>query len=300
MKKLLSVLLLGAMLVGTLASCDSGEGSDTTVATTTQAPTTTTKQQVAQTTPPEVEFTTDPSQVAETPMELAEVETWMAEHTMVNDLVDRNTLFASQVGFFADGGMPNLFDDIYTKDEWDNAIAEGLFDANTHEDWVDTNGDGVVGLNEETGATDKWIALGKMGFSGSTCTIFWSMTEQVTLGSYVIYTGNDNSTNPNRNPVGWKIYATNDAALAAVPEDTVPYAGTSAMALKDKESLEAAGWVCLDDVFDGAMADADFTPFGYKIDEDKQAAYQYYCWFIDYGGDATSLIQVNGLKLYAA
>lgn len=126
------------------------------------------------------------------------------------------------------------------------------------------------------------------------------MTEPVTLGSYVIYTDNENSTQICRNPVEWKLYATNDDKIAAMPADTIPYIGTSASALRSEEELEAAGWVCIDYVFDGNMKDVDCMPYGYKIDEAVQGAYKHYCWFIDDNGGESDMTGVTGLKLFAA
>lgn len=237
------------------------------------------------------ELPTDPY-APENPLSDMDVQYWMDSHTLLNDSIDRNSLYSSQVGFFADGGLGNLFDDVFTVEEWLLAMDEGRFDEAITHRW-DTNGDGIIDEN------DIVIDLGKMGFVGTTGAFYWSMTEQVTLGSYVIYTGNDNSTHPNRNPVGWKLYGTNDPALGAVPAD-LDNRGCSATALDNADELEAAGWVLLDDVFDGNMADADAMPYGYLIDEDKQGAYQYYCWFIDYGEIEASEIQVNGMKLFAA
>ncbi len=301
MKKLLSILLLGAMLVGTLASCDSGDNKDdaTNATTTTKAPTTTTKgDQPQQTTAGTLG--TDSKTDKETPMALAEVETWMNEHTMINDLIDPDRFICSGVGMFADGGLSNLFDWVFNQDDWNKmeAVDEvtGLSprDEATHTDWVDTNGSGVVG---DEG--DSWIALGKFGYSGSTGTFIWGMTEPVTLGSYVIYTGNDNASFPGRNPVGWKIYATNDEALAAIPDDRIQYTWVSTTVPTVAIDMEDAGWVLLDDVYDGNMDDANFTPFGYKIDEDKQGEYKYYAWHIEFGGSA-NLVQCTGMKLFAA
>ncbi len=113
---------------------------------------------------------------------------------------------------------------------------------------------------------------GKMGGGITSAYFYFDMTEQVKISDYVLVSGNDNSQYPGRNPVAWYIYATNDKT----------------------QDLEE--WTILDYVYDGSMADADFTPFGYSIDEDKQGEYQYYCWFVEYTGGS---LQVCELLLYA-
>lgn len=297
MKKVLSILLLGAMLVGTLASCGGDDDASTTAATTTKAPTTTTKPNVVVTTPPPSENDGPVVPDPETPMVLEEVENWQATHTLINDQVDPEGFWASQIGFFADGGMLNLFDEVDTADEW-NAID---WEAAKRDDMVDTDGSGAigdVGIDDEGNETyDGWTPIGKMGYSGANAALYWTMKEPVTLGSYVIITGNDNSTYKGRNPEGWYIFGHNGQTK---PEDAVAYSGTSALALASVEALEDAGWVVLDYVFDGAMADADFTAHGYVIDEDKQGEYQNYCWFIEYGGSEDNLVQVSEMLLFAA
>lgn len=311
MKKLLSILLLGAMLVGTLASCDSGDKDDATNATTTtKAPTTTTKGNQPEQTTAGTLGTDAGDTTKETPMALAEVETWMAEHTMINDLIDPERFICSGVGMFADGGLSNLFDWVFNQDDWNKMQAVDPETGTTpqqdatHKDWVDTNGSGIVGDSYDSDGDgveeeDNWIALGKFGYSGSTGTFIWGMKEPVTLGSYVIYTGNDNASYPGRNPVGWKIYATNDEALAAIPDDRIPYTWVSTTVPTVAVDMDDAGWVLLDDVYDGNMDDANFTPFGYKIDADKQGEYKYYAWHIEFGG-AANLVQCTGMKLFAA
>lgn len=297
MKKILSILLLGAMLVGALASCGGDDTEGTTAATTTKAPTTTTKPTAVQTTPDLGAVTDDPTAVKENPMVLQEVEDWMANHTLLNSKVDEEGFWASQIGFFADGGMTNLFDEVDTADEW-NAID---WAAEKRDDMVDTDGSGAIGdefvKEDGTLSYDGWTPIGKMGYSGANSALYWTMTEKVKLGSYVIVTGNDNSQFAGRNPVGWYIFGHNDQVK---PEDAVAYSGTSATALASVDALLEAGWTVLDYVYDGNMADADFTPHGFKIDEDKQGEYQNYCWFIEYGGSTDNLVQVSEMLLYAA
>lgn len=271
-----------------------GSAPTTTPTTTPYSPTTTTRPTT--TYPP---FTTDPSHIPATPMTNEDVENHMNSHTLLNDKIDPNSFFSSNIGFLADGGMANLFDDIFTAEEWQKAEQEGRFEAATYTDRVDTNNDGVIGFNEETGETDRWVELGQMSYDINSFALHWSMTEPVTLGSYVLYTGK-NAESSGHNPVGWTLYATNDDALAAKPADTIPYLGISASALKNPQDLEAAGWVRIDYVFDSNMTDINFAPHGYKIDEENQKAYKHYCWFLDYPGEDGSIVSITGLKLYAA
>lgn len=299
----IALLLFSIPMLSVLLQSNFGASpTNTTVRPTDSAPAPTTPERNTTTTrtpttTPELYHPPIPS--PETPMAGEEVESYMNSHTLLNDKIDRDSYFSCSIAYFADGGMANLFDDIFTAEEWQKAEQEGRFEAATYTDRVDTNGDGVIGYNEKTGETDRWVALGKMYFIGPTGSFFWSMTEAVTLDSYVIYTANDSAVGDSRNPIGWKLYATNDDALAAKPADAIPYTGTSVSALKQVSEFEEAGWVCIDDVYNGNMEETNFTPFGYKIDEANQKPYKHYCWFIDYGGE-TRYISTAGMKLFAA
>lgn len=220
--------------------------------------------------------TDDPNCIPpQVPMEADEVEQWMADHLLLNDKIDPNGYIASaNVRFLLDNGMSNLFDNIIGKADEDSD-------------------DGMAGAE-----------VGMMTFEGSNVALYWSMTEPVKLGSYVIYSGKNGVYNSGEysfvsfvNPVGWKLYGSNEPIDV---NDIDPDTFQSASAPADKKSIELAGYHLLDDVFEGDMGYTVCTPYGYKIASDKQAEYQYYCLFIEYGADVQEITQIAELKLYAA
>lgn len=199
------------------------------------------------------------SQTVEQPMIDEEVEEWMRRYELLNDLIDMNSLMSSTDLFFMDGPMYNLFDEYFSMSDWSQGVRDG---------WIYSG----------------YGSLGKMGYTGPQASFYWEMEEAVTLGSYVIYSGNDSATYTDRNPIGWFLLGSNN------PDD-FPMNNSV-------EALEEAGWVMLDAVFDGDMTNTDSKPFGYEIDPERQGAYRYYCWLVDYGGDGFGLVQVNGIKLF--
>ncbi len=120
------------------------------------------------------------------------------------------------------------------------------------------------------------------------------MTEPVTIGSYVIYTGIDNDIQLNCNPIGWFLFASNEAELS---EQSVDLRGVDGDILK---AYTKAGWVPLDYMYDSQMGNAGATPYGFEISEANRGSYKHYCWVIVYPDEQASTIQVNGMKLYEA
>ena len=78
--------------------------------------------------------------------------------------------------------------------------------------------------------------------------------EAITPGAYVLITGNDTATYPDRNPVQWVLYG----------------------------STDGENWVVLDQVKDGKMAPDSFTPHVYTIENDK--AYNFFCLSVENTG----------------
>lgn len=276
-----------------------------------------------QTTPPSRVTSYDPGTDTDTPMEELEVVEWMDSHTLLNGKIELDSLFSTRVEFLPNGPLLNLFDRVYSADDWAEADIDyplvdkdgtPVIDEETGaqimwDDFKDAEyqpidpvtGEHMVKIDEETGEITPvvWTMLGKTAFYGNKIAIYWSMTEAVTLGSYVIYTGNDTTEFPGRQPIGWTLFATNNPELAEVPADIDP-SRTSESALDNWDALTDAGWVELDYVYSGEMGDQNSLPFGYKIDEANQGTYKYYCWYIEYGGSVDGVIQINGLKLYEA
>lgn len=50
---------------------------------------------------------------------------WMETHVLFNDKIDKSSLRASTDTFLENGGMENLFDDVFTSEEWAEAEAQG-------------------------------------------------------------------------------------------------------------------------------------------------------------------------------
>lgn len=207
------------------------------------------------------------------PMRSGEVEQWMEEHTLLNDKIDPNSYSVSaNTEFWTNSGMSALFDDIFSKDEWKAAVG------------------GEVGDTEH----------GMMTFHGTTAAFYWAMTEPVTLGSYVVYSG-FNGEYGFVNPLGWDLYGLKEPidVNAIDPEVFLSY---------DEDALIWMGFEPIDDVYisfiglsdDQKQQKVDCEPYGYKIDLSNQGEYQYYCWFVQYGADVQNMTQVAGLKLYAA
>ena len=268
MKKILSVLLLAAMVV-TVASCNE---ATTTTAGNTTAGTTTAGGPVV--TPAPI-ITTEPgaAMTAEDPYlynnpnadrDLGTLLEGLTNHneagkvdtTYTPDGEDRANTSLLTIGFNTwnteKENIPQMFDGVRTQEEWDAA------------------GQGKIG-----GGTSK-----------NACYLF-NMTEKVSVKAYVIWSGNDNATYTDRNPVAWHLYATNDVdAMKAMRAEGADYT-----------TLQESGkWVDLDYVWDGSMAAVNFEANGYDVDADKEGEYQYFCWMIEYTGGGS--FQINELEIF--
>lgn len=269
MKKILSALLLASMLVAALASCTTGDGDTTT----TPAPATTTTTKKPVNTPPVTE-TTEPQPEAEVPKTPgAGLDELLAGKTKVE--VDMTQLGVVDFDAWDDANngenLDKLFDGIMTEQDWyyneDGTIKEGASIENAQ-----GGGPGKIGgdcrFGDDNGA---WF--------------YFALTEEAKLTAYVIWTGNDNSTYMDRNPVEWKLYGTNDAeafaagAAAGLANNTGE--NDTRVTLTDIP-FDESKWTCLDDVYDGAVEQGNFLANGYEIDADKQQSFKYYCWYLGY------------------
>ena len=98
-------------------------------------------------------------------------------------------------------------------------------------------------------------------------TIAWSMKEPVKVSHYVVYSANDNSKNPGRNPEKWVLCGSND-----------------------KEN-----WTIIDAVSSANMPDTDFT--GVAFDVDSPAEYQYYVFKV-FSTAGAEVLQYSEIALY--
>lgn len=262
MKKILSVLLLAAMVL-TVASCNEETTTTTTAGTTTNVGPVVTPAPVLTTTEGE-------NNVAETPYLYDNLDTEKELNTLLNGLTNQN----------------EKIDLTYTPDDAANSslLTIGFSTWNQEKENIPQMFDGVR-------TQEEWDAAGQGKIGGGTsefaCYLF-NFTEKVPVKAYVIWSGNDNSTYTDRNPVAWHLMATNDeAAMKAMREEGATYA----------DNIEGnSAWVDLDYVWDGGMAAMDFTANGYDVDADKEGEYQYFCWVIEYTGGGS--FQINELEIF--
>ena len=94
------------------------------------------------------------------------------------------------------------------------------------------------------------------------------------LIAYTLITGGDSGDYPGRTCNEWTLYGWDETA---------------------------SDWVVIDYVYDGAMQDVNATPFGYTIDEDKQATYSSYKFEFAFGVDyPLTVLQLDEIYLYVA
>ncbi|MBQ7354448.1 MAG: hypothetical protein IJW62_02895 [Clostridia bacterium] len=271
MKKLMSMLVLAAMLAASLASC----GGETDTTTAAPAPT---DKPAATTTAPKV---TPPTTVTEEPGAEDEPETPKLPGDGLEELIEGLTkaeVDLSQLG-------------VVDFDAWnDNENLENLdrlFDGiKTEIDFIDA-GYGKCGGDAKWGAEEG-------GY------FYFALTEAATLKAYVITTGNDNLDYPGRNPVEWTLYGTNDAeafaAGAAAGLNNNPSGGDDTRVTSTDIPFDESKWTKLDYVYDGGIAEGNFLENGYAIDADKQGEFQYYVWVLGYTKDGN--FQACEFELY--
>lgn len=107
-------------------------------------------------------------------------------------------------------------------------------------------------------SAEEWTKMGGGAQRGSFVILEVEPDTEVT--AYALITANDSATYE-RTPGSWRVYATNT----------------------DPESAGEDDWTVIDYVYDGGTRHADFTPFGYTIDEDKSGEYRYYKFEFLYG-----------------
>ena len=97
----------------------------------------------------------------------------------------------------------------------------------------------------------------------------WQMKEAVSISHYVIYTANDNSKNPGRNPKKWVLCGSNDAE----------------------------NWTVIDAVSNAGLPDTDYTGVAFAVD--RPAAYRYYVLKI-FSNAGAEAMQISEIGLYGA
>lgn len=116
--------------------------------------------------------------------------------------------------------------------------------------------------------------------------VLFSTTEAVTVSSYVLTAGQDiyyqynDQSYTTANPIEWILYGTNDPALFSA----------------EKPSRE--GWMEVDYVYDATMHEEDGVSYGFIVDEEYQAPYQYYMLVFCY--TSGTRLYLSELELYTA
>ncbi len=272
MKKLMSMLVLAAMLAATMASC----GGDDTEITTTATPTNDTP--AATTTTPQA---TPPTTVTNEPSSIDETETPKLPGDGLDELLEGLTkaeVDLSQLG-------------VVDFDAWNDN--ENLENLDRLFDGIKTEVDFTTAGYGKCGGDAKWGAEEGAYF-------YFALTEAATLKAYVITTGNDNLDYPGRNPVEWTLYGTNDAeafaAGAAAGLNNNPSDGDDTRVTSTDIPFDESKWTMLDYVYDGGIAEGNFLENGYEIDADKQGEFLYYVWVLGYTRDGN--FQACEFELY--
>lgn len=161
-----------------------------------------------------------------TPLVGDEALEWMDAHHTLSDKVDVDSAFFSAKCWADNEGPDRLFDGIYTEEEF--------------------------GVNNG----------GKLGASIDRGYVIWKMEEAVSPNGYVLVTGNDTSEYPDRNPVSWVLYGSNDGKA----------------------------WEALDVVKNGNMQGLDFAPHVYTVENDD--SYTWFCLAIEKANGGMQLCEL--------
>lgn len=275
MKKYLSLALALAMITGTLSlvSCDSGKEPETT---TTASTTTSTSN------PPAANPTTPATTPASNPATTDDEQSGFDDGEVEDPIAIGWDAVLQAVGT-STNLMPDYFGTISeytvaTGYDWNPEENEGL--GNETPPNLFSNPDNSA---DDAAAGDdlKWCC-GRAEVEGCSA-IIWSMTQSVTANYYAFKTANDNEKWPNRNPLSWRIYGTNEE----LTEDMQPTTDQ----LYNMEVPE--GWELVDFVYEATLPDMNYTVCAFEID--NPTAYQHYMLCIDYiayGGETFQLAEI--------
>lgn len=281
MKKYLSLALALAMITGTLAlaSCDNSN----------EPTTTTTNSTTTSSTP-----SSDPTTPATNPNDTNTDPT--SEPSTGGDDVNPNAPDTVNPESHAEGAEAvaqlvgssiNLMEDYY--DSYSElSITEGyVYDPDAAEDVA---GQSEVAPNLFDGdVTTKWCCSSSLVEHCSS--VVWSMTQAVTATHYSFTTANDNEKYPDRNPVAWRIYGTNEALTEdmAMNDDYFALEGY-------EDGCVPEGWVLLDYVGCSDLPDLNYTECAFSID--NPTAYQSYMLLIDWCDFQGVSMQISEFTLY--
>lgn len=159
-------------------------------------------------------------------------------------------------------------------------------------DWTDTSSaelgnEAAINLFDGDTAT-KWCCGDTEAAKASA--VVWSMKEAVTVTHYTFTTANDNAEYVGRNPIGWRIYGTNDEL-------------SSDMAMTESNFSDGsvpAGWILLDEVVKTEIPNENFLEYGFAVDGANQGAYKSYMLLIDTCDTANTVFQMSEITLYGA
>lgn len=112
---------------------------------------------------------------------------------------------------------------------------------------------------------------------GSNPNVIFQTPQPLTITGYSITTGIDNAENPGRNPVGWRLYGSNDYS-------TDPLAGYS--------------WMLLDEVSnDQVLEDKNTQKYDFLFSEMPTTSYKYY-WLQVFGAKSGNTFQIGEFAVW--
>lgn len=255
MKKILSVFMSLAAIIGVLsmASC-SEEPADTSSNSTSSTGTSS----VAPITPPSSDIVSEEDKSEEAAYGDALTELLGEAANLMDDkFLSYNEISVTKGFDWDESDRPEL----------GREVAPNLFDGNTATKWCcqDTEAAGCSA-------------------------VVWTMSEAVTVTHYTFTTANDNAEYPGRNPVAWRLYATNSELTEDMAMTADMFSGKTV----------PEGWVLLDQVFETELPDENFLECGFAIDAENQGAYNGYMLLLDSCDSANTVFQMSEIDLYGA
>lgn len=287
MKKFLSIALVASMLLSAaaLTACDSSSDKGTTSGSTgsTNAP----SNSEATTTAPTGD---DPAQTTTQGDDLPPIPGGTEEPSIYRPYEEIENLAA-----YLEAGHINLMTDYFDDVDLGLTIYKGF-------DWRDSEDPEQAAMGNESAPNifdgdekTKWCCGG--GDVEYCSAVIWSMKEAVNVTAYSIRTANDNVDWKDRNPIQWRIYASNVAPTVSMDEID-PETGDTYF---NSETVPE-GWVLLDavDALDPNAAGVssmipDENFYEAAIELPEAGKYQYFMILIDW---VESMFQMSEFTLY--
>lgn len=208
--------------------------------------------------------------IAPPPSVISGVETQIIECVYGDDLADflgdAQNLMEDYFDSYSEISVTKGFDyDGTSRAELGQEFAPNLFDGDTATKWC-------------CGDTDV------EGCSA----VVWKMNKAVTVTNYTFTTANDSAEYYGRNPIGWRLYATNNELNSDMAMTNSMFSGDSV----------PEGWVLISEVSETKMPDENFTECGWAVDEENQGEFTGYMLLIDSCDYLNSVFQLSEIALY--